>query len=471
MPSASAPASPLEAITAPTISETNATPAHWTPVSRVGFRIAFLYFFCFLFLYGNGTILGVIPRIGDWIEDKFSWPAIHFAPWIGVHLFHLSGIAATWHATGSGDTALSWVMNGLFLFFAIAGGLLWTLIATLRGTRRTEYQTMYAWLRFLLRLTIGMQMLSYGMAKVFPTQMPPISIAILNEPIGQSSPMTLLWSLIGLNPVYEMICGWAEVFAGTLILFRRTALFGSLLTAFVTVNIVLYNFFFDVPVKLFAANLLLAALFVILPDVPALFSFFWLHKPAAPTGVWVPSAKRRSFRIATRVIELAFMAAFLILIPYEANKNWHEVTAARRTASPLIGAWHIESGQSATGAFITSEGLPSSDFYVDDIRRASRRAADGTLWRTGLAIDPAAKRITINPRLAEPVTYSWQMPDNNHLILTSIAPEAPKPDPNTEGNTTAFTPEVVTLTRTALPAHYPLLERGFHLVNEFGHQR
>src|ERR1700739_1489736 len=98
------------------------------------------------------------------------------------------------------------------------------------------------------------------MAKVFPFQMPPPSIAILNEPAGNMAPMTFLWNLIGLNPVYEIICGSAEVLGGLLLLLRRPPLAGALFSTFVVTNVVLYNFCYDVPVKLFAVNLLLGCL-------------------------------------------------------------------------------------------------------------------------------------------------------------------------------------------------------------------
>jgi hypothetical protein len=47
-----------------TLEAATASPAapqrpHWTPLTRVGFRIAFLYFFCFLFLFGNGTLFAL----------------------------------------------------------------------------------------------------------------------------------------------------------------------------------------------------------------------------------------------------------------------------------------------------------------------------------------------------------------------------------------------------------------------------
>jgi hypothetical protein len=203
---------PVSATTAAT------SPAAWSPATRFGFRIAFLYFVCFIFFSSNGTLFNAFPVVGGWIDGKLDWPFHHFSEFIGQHLFHLTGIAAHWHPSESGDTTMNWIQGGLSLILALAGGIVWTLIALLRNNRRTEYTTLNSWLRFLLRLTCGMFMVTYGWAKVFPFQMPPPSLAVLNEPVGNLSPMTLLWNLIGLNPVYEIICGSAELLGGILLL-------------------------------------------------------------------------------------------------------------------------------------------------------------------------------------------------------------------------------------------------------------
>jgi hypothetical protein len=46
-----------------------AAPLPWSPLQRVAFRIAFLYFFCFVFLFGNGTIFSrALPFFPDTAE-------------------------------------------------------------------------------------------------------------------------------------------------------------------------------------------------------------------------------------------------------------------------------------------------------------------------------------------------------------------------------------------------------------------
>jgi hypothetical protein len=438
----------------------------WTPLARVAFRIAFIFFFCFIFLCGNGTLFSIFPVVGNWIDTALTWPTNQLAVWVGQHVFHLSGVGAKWHPTGSGDTTLNWIAGGLFVLYSLVGGAVWTLAAVWRGNRRTEYRTLYAWLRFGLRLTCGMYMMNYGLAKLYPLQMAPISIGILNEPVGNMSPMTFLWALIGMNPAYEMVCGFAEVVGGVLLLFRRTALMGALLSSFVMANVVLYNFFFDVPVKLFAMALLLGCLFLAFEDVPAMFRFFWKHEPAETAGVWFPPISRKGWRVTTRAVEVVFMVAFLVAMPVLDGIAWWQGHKAAQVKTPLLGAWKLDPAHQASGAFVTPEGSPATELYVDTSVRAFMRSASGELWRTRLTEDDKAHTLRVRCYVKDAVMYTLQMPDENHVVLTSKAPEPPK------GKTAQpFTPEVVTLTRVPVPAHYPLLDRGFHLVNQWGLER
>ena len=217
--------------------------------------------------------------------------------WASVNVFHITGVGAHFHPTGSGDTAVQWVEQLIFLLFAVGGALLWTAIAALRSSKRTEYQTLYAWLRFLLRLTCAMFMFNYGLDKLLPSQMQPPSMAILNEPVGNMSPMTMLWSLIGLNPGYEVVCGAAEVIGGVLLLFRRTALAGALLASFVLTNVLLYNMFFDVPVKLLPLICCLRCFSSACPMLPPCGAFSGSTSPPRPPASGFPRPAVAAFAL------------------------------------------------------------------------------------------------------------------------------------------------------------------------------
>jgi hypothetical protein len=66
--------------------------------------------------------------------------------------------------------------------------------------------------------------------------------------------MGLAWTFLGFSKAYNYFMGIAEAGGGLLLLFRRTAIFGVLLSMIVTSNIVAINFCFDVPVKLYSST-------------------------------------------------------------------------------------------------------------------------------------------------------------------------------------------------------------------------
>jgi hypothetical protein len=444
-PSAAA-AQPMPPASAPT--------AHWSLGTRLAFRFGFCYLMMYALCCGNATLWEVIPHFGEDIENGLAWPFRIAAKWVGQHVFHFTGIGARLHESGSGDRLLDWVAMGIMLAIALLATLLWSVL----DRRSKAYPRLFFWFRLTLRLTLGFAMLGYGMVKLFPLQMAPPSLAVLNEPLGNTSPMTMLWTLIGLNPIYEMICGAAECVAGVLILFRRTSLLGALLTAFLTTNIVLYNFCFDVPVKIYAAHLLFMSIAVLAADMRGLFNFFFLHKPCAPRDGWTRPARRYGLRIET--VATAAVLLFTVII---ASVDLHQGYAKQREnaahPNPLVGAWHLDSAllNGQPKPYMTNDGYPLTDVYFEPFGATKLRGADHALYRAGIHIDDKKHTLTLSSN-GDRTVYAMQQPDVNHLILVPTGEDA-----KTSGT--------LSLTRVPLPTHYPLLERGFHFVNEWGLER
>jgi hypothetical protein len=424
----------------------NESPKAWGWLTRIGFRFAFCYLLLYALFCGNATIWKTIPFIGDWIEKLFWWPFRHAAPWFGNHVFHLTGSSATLHVGVSNDQALTWISVGVMLAVAIVATAIWSAVDP-----RKSYPKLLLWFRFLLRLCIGASMLPYGMLKLFPNQMAPPSLAVLNEPLGNTSPMTLLWTLVGLHPLYEMIGGAIEVFCGVLIVFRRTALFGALLTIVVMSNVVLYNYFFDVPVKIFSTHLLLMALIVVVPDLPSLYGYFWRHRPVGQVS-WSPwsgavSQRRESVIIAVWLVVAVGGQVYRLapITAYELSSTAHP--------EPLTGMWRVDS---ATKPYMTADGYPMTEISLEPNGRAMLRATDGALYRAVAVYDGTAHTLEIQPiGLKQKTTYAFTQPDPTHLVLTPLRGDF----------------GVLTLSRIPIPARYPLLERGFHWVNEWGLER
>ncbi|HVS63755.1 MAG TPA: hypothetical protein VMT85_09690 [Thermoanaerobaculia bacterium] len=87
----------------------------------------------------------------------------------------------------------------------------------------------------------------------------------LSQTIGESSPMGLLWNMMGYSRLYNLFSGGVDVLGGVLLLFRRTATLGALVAIGAMANVVLLNFAYDVPVKLYSMHLLLMGVGVAWP--------------------------------------------------------------------------------------------------------------------------------------------------------------------------------------------------------------
>jgi hypothetical protein len=406
----------------------------------------------------------VIPVVGGFLSSGLDSLLTKATPWMAASLFHLSGIAVTPHPTDSRDTALGWITILLVIFVAILGTALWEILH--RG--RPNNAAASVWVRYLLRLALGFIMLRYGIFKIFPLQMSHPSLAVLNEPLGQSSPMTLLWTLIGLSPAYQIASGVLEAACGLLLFFRRTALIGALLGIVVVTNVVLLNFCFDVPVKL-GALLILFALFVLAwPDLRTMYGFFVRQTSSRLESPWRPAWKNRRALIIATSLEIAYLFLSLYFLLPASYQQAMQESANRHSPSPLAGEWRvdsatmIESGQTVDAPVLTAEGVPMTALFLEPDGRVMARSADGRLWRAGATINTSRHSLDLYSGYFDGtrfnVNYTYSQFDNDHLKLTPLG------DHKQAGST-------LLLTRVPLPSTYPLLQAHFKWVQEWAVER
>ena len=184
------------------------------------------------------------------------------------------------------------------------------------------------------------QMLTYGIVKIIPLQMPFPFLTRLLEPFGNFSPMGVLWSSIGASPAYETFTGCAETLGGLLLLFPRTTLFGTLICLADTVQVFMLNMTYDVPVKLLAFHLILMAVFLVAPDLPRLADFFFLNRAVGPSTQPQLFPTPRANRIALAV-QIVFGIWLVALVAYGAWGDRHTFGNAR-PKSAFYGIWNVK---------------------------------------------------------------------------------------------------------------------------------
>ncbi|MFO0981276.1 MAG: hypothetical protein U1E76_05890 [Planctomycetota bacterium] len=230
----------------------------WSWPKRALFRFVFAY----LVLYNFPFPLAYLPgtdQLSAWYRQ--AW--YRLVPWVGKHLLHLRQ-DITVFPNGSGDTTYNYVEVLCFAAIAAVATVMWSIL----GARQQQHARLHHLLRIYVRYALAVIMLGYGLAKILPPrQFQPAGFDKLVEPFGEFSPMGLLWTFMGYSVAYTIFAGLAEALGGALLLWRRTATVGAIVTAGVMANVVMLNFCYDTPVKLYSSHLLFMACFLIAADL------------------------------------------------------------------------------------------------------------------------------------------------------------------------------------------------------------
>ncbi|MYA80511.1 MAG: hypothetical protein F4X39_08310 [Acidobacteriia bacterium] len=383
-------------------------------------KIAFRWLFAYLMLY-------LIQLPPDWLWNRL-------VPWTG----ELLGVDATYRLNGSGDTTFHYVQVLCFILMALAAALVWSLA----DHKRAHDHRLYLGLRVLVRLSLGVLLIMYGAAKVIPSQFPPLSLHRLVQPFGDASPMGLLWSFMGASAPYTIFSGAVEMLAGMLLFFPRTTTLGALVSIAAMSHVVVLNFCYDVPVKLFSLHLLALAIFLAAPDAGRLLNLFVLNRAAGPASAETV-LRRPAFLRAAFVLKLLLLAGVTVSTLYQS----HSRLQAMAPKSPLYGIWQVEE------YVLDGEAHPPE--VPDNVRwrrliigRSEQFAflerVDGKRRGYDLNLDPAARKLFLDSEFA----YSTPEPETLRL------------DGSHYGRALSVT------MRRVDESEFRLINRGFHWINE-----
>lgn len=235
-------------------------------------KFIFLFIVSYTFFYIFPFPFDAFPQL-DFIFNYYEKANNMFVLFFGKHIIHISGLKKLIYSD-SGDTLFDFVKFFIFLFLSLITAIGILII----DKKRSNYEKLQSYLFIYIRYCIGFYMLVYGFDKVFKSHFPFPSLEKLQQPIGESTPQGLLWAFMGYSTSYSVYLGIIEVLSGFLLLFRRTTAIGALLVLIIMINVAIINFSYDVPVKLFALNLVAYAILLLYPFFHSIFNFFILQK-------------------------------------------------------------------------------------------------------------------------------------------------------------------------------------------------
>lgn len=366
-----------------------------------------------------------------WVLYLFPSPIRRtVSPWVATQVFHITGPAATFVITGSGDTTLGYIEALVCLTIALVACVVWSLL----DWRRGNYRTVHVWLRLLVRYMLASVMMGYGVSKVFPLQFPPNRLERMMQPFGDFSPMGVLWSFMSTSTAYTSFTGFTEVACALLLMFRRTASLGAMLSIAVMTNVVALNFCYDVPVKLSSTHLLMMSVFLLAPDLRRLTNALVLNRATAPVDLSGPAFERRWLRIGSHVIWIAYVT----LVVGHGFWNGYRAYTASQVRSPIYGLYRVDSGAPSGWKKVAVE---ASDSLTVRFNNDSSRyfPVDYNLSRSTIELNKKANL----------ASFIWSRSGPLDVVLTGTFDGAPH-----------------TIHLHRIDDEIPLLKRGFHWISE-----
>jgi hypothetical protein len=417
----------------------------WGPVKRMLFRLAFVYFLLYLLPFP----LNVIPYVSA-IERPWEagWNAL--VTWVGRLVF---GVEITVLPNGSGDTTWNYVQVFCCLVLALAAAGVWTVL----DRRRLNYEQLHAGLRVYVRFALAVAMITYGAVKVFKAQFAGPTLDRLLQPFGEASPMGLLWTFMAASESYNVFTGLGEMAGGLLLTARRTTLLGALVCIGVMSNVVMLNFSYDVPVKLYSSHLLAMAVFLVLPDLRRLVDFFVLDRPVKPAGAR-PLFQRRALHLGSLALRTVFIAGFAVMSLFGA---WQatKTRGSRAPKAPFYGIWNVEELE------VDGQVRPP---LITDGERWRRVVFDRPGTLAVLSMTDSRERLLMDLDAVKKTMTLSKADDPAWKAILSY--EQPGPVDLSLAGTVNGRKVRARLRRTD-ESRFLLLNRGFHWINEYPFSR
>lgn len=307
----------------------------WSLPTRIAFRFCVVYFSLYILLTQMFSALFVLPFGLSIPPPENAWSVTTSVNWVATKILKFPEPLVLF--SGSGDKPVDWAHAVLLLAVAAIVTIVWSLAAA----RRAAHPTVHKWFRLFLRFGLGTTMLSYGMVKFIPLQMPFPFLTRLLTPYGNFSLMGVLWSKIGASPAYETFTGLMELTCAVLLFIPGLTIVGALMSFITATQIFALNMMYDVPVKLFSLHLMLMSLVLLAPDMRRLFRVMVLRR-AVEDAPEPPLARRRGVRRGLAIFQIVF-GGWLIVNSYQsAMEAYYGPFGARGPKPAFYGIWTIE---------------------------------------------------------------------------------------------------------------------------------
>ena len=419
-------------------------------LKKITFRFFFLYFmltitpwFWLTDIPGVSYVTGLYAQAMQWIVFRFNDWFLHVKDKLNVEGY------------GSGDTSYAWAEFYTIIILSLLIAILWNVF----DKKEKESKSLSYWLHNLIRYNLIMVAFSYGIIKLFGLQMSFPNLSQLATPLGEFLPMRFSWMFIGYSQPYEFFSGVMEVIVGLMLLYRRTIPLGLIVGLGVFINVFVMNMCYDIPVKLYAMQIVICCLFLLAIDSRKYLNFFILNKATIPTTGYNYRFTKRWQRIGRIVLKTAFIVLTVGFTIYNCI-DWYGQTHTLETSVIPQGVYNIKTFKKNNQivAIDATDTLAWKDFIFDKAKLGSIKTADTTFWnKYGRAYfiyetDKAKQMIHFKEGMSDTVPLfgmKYKFINKNTLQLEGV-----------------FKKDTLFYQLVRNDKKFPLAERQFHWISE-----
>jgi hypothetical protein len=271
--------------------------------------------------------------------------------------------------------------------------------------------------------------------------------------------MGLLWAFMGSSHAYSIFGGIGEMLGGVLLLVPSLTTLGSLITAAVMTNVLMLNFCYDVPRKIYCIHLIAFCLFLLLPDMKRLADLFVFNRKVQLSPA-MPLSNDKLLNRGILLLQIAIGVSALVYCFHQAHAD--AVKAETHIQASLRGIWSVD--EFALNNVVLPPLVTDKERWqrviFDSPGIVTIQAMDGMQTKYYLAGDNNRKKLTVweiaNKRLLGNLNYDDSNP--NQLTLEG----------QFEGQQLSLNLKRVDLSD---PNKFLLLNRGVHWVNDHANNR
>jgi hypothetical protein len=226
----------------------------------------------------------------------------------------------------------------------------------------------------------------------------------------------MLWAFMGASRSYQFLAGLIETLAGLLLLFRKTATLGSLISLPALVSVLMVNIAYDTWLKIVVVHLILFSFLIMAPDINRLYRFFILKQTTALTSVppIIENKKYKWVHTACKSLVILLILFPILLWPL-IKGDLPKLTQRNAPYYHLVGIHKIKAFQFNQSSEVTDSSLQWKKVAIDNYNQLAIQFQNDSIAQYNLEVDTASRSLQLtslqDPSVKYQLQYAFTRPD------------------------------------------------------------